>query len=279
MDCGAIKLGSAYDCANPLQGGSDPNVILYNKKDILGYTYTGSKITGLTLASGACGYQFTGFGKSVDPVQEVIKMASGQNLTKHSVGIVIFDRTQDQKDNIQNLILGTFVAVVRSSQADENSFELYGKNNGLVLAPGQINKLNENNGAYTIKLETPEGQGESKLPTTILLTDYATTLDMLEDTLYLPAVLNLSVLAVAAAGGTAMVVTGTNFYGNGAASDVLHVKFRNISTSSLVTQTAVTVSSNTTLNFSSVALTAGTYKVRVTTSKGYAESVVNVVSS
>jgi len=280
-DCGELEGGSSYNCLNPLQGGADPNVTLFNHKDIVGITYASDgSITGITLANNKSGFKYEGFGKSVTPQIEAIKSASGQNLAKHQVGLVVFDRSQKAKNNIQKIMLGDFAAVVRSKVKDSTAFEVYGLGSALQLVPGVIHQLNENNGAYSVILATPDGLFEPKLPPTFYDgTSFATTNDVVSAFWYLPAVLNLSVLAVTAAGGTALTVNGKNFFGSGAAADVSSVKWVNQSTLAEVNQTGLTISSNTVLSFSSVALTAGTYKLKVTTSKGVAFSVVNVISS
>jgi hypothetical protein len=182
--CGEITIGSTYSCTNPLQGGARPNVRLINLNDIESVTYsetTPNLITAIVLKEGAKAYLFEGFGKSVTPQQEVIKLASGQNLYKHQVGLFIFDRTQSQKNNIQRLVLGQFVAIVEATKKDANAFEVFGLGNGLELVPGVINQLQENNGAYTIVLATPDGSAEALLPQTFFVTDFATTLAAIEE--------------------------------------------------------------------------------------------------
>lgn len=177
--CGEITIGSTYSCSNPLQGGAKPNVRLINIDDIESVTISGTTpnlITAITLKTGKQAYLFEGFGKSVTPQQEVIKLGSGQNLYKHQVGLFIFDRTQVQKNNIQRLVLGQFVAIVEATKKDAQAFEVFGLGNGLELVPGVINQLQENNGAYTIILATPEGSAEALLPQTFFVTDYAATL-------------------------------------------------------------------------------------------------------
>lgn len=279
--CYDLDGGSLYDCNNPLQGGTEPNVGLFNYGQVLGYTSAGDRsITALTLDNNATGYLYQGFGKSVAPQMDVVKTASGQNQLKHQVGLVVFDRSQNAKNNIEKLMAGRFVAMVQSKSKDASAFSVYGLTQGLELVAGTIQQLNENQGAYSVTLATTEGCFENRLdPNFYDGTSFATTVTLANSYYYNPAVLNLSVLAVTAAGGTALIVTGKNFYGGGAASAVTSVQWQNQSTMALVSQTGLTVSSNTTMNFSSVALTAGTYKLKVTTTKGVAYSVVNVVSS
>jgi hypothetical protein len=281
MACGELDGGSSYNCDTPLQGGAEPNVLLINYKHVLGKTDGAitNLIESLILENGKSGFLYEGFGRSVTPQQEVIKLGNSQNLAKHQVGIIIFDRSQQAKNNIQNLMLGKFVAIVQGSSKDEQAFEIYGLNNGLELVPGVIQQLNENNGAYLVTLATGENQAESKLPQTLFDTDFATTYAYVRGLAYIPSILNLSVLAVLVAGGTAMVVTGKNYFGGGAASAVTSVVWVNQSTLAETTQTGVTVSSDTTMNFSSVALAAGTYKLKITTTKGVVSSNVNVVAA
>lgn len=280
MDCDKIKKGESYDCTRPLQGGAEPNVILYNRADILSYTYGSvpNQITAITLRPGASSYLFEGFGRSVSPQTEVIKLGNSQNLTKHQVGLFVFGRGQATKNNIQNVMLGNFVAVVEGTRKDQDSFEVYGINCGLTLAPGLIQNVNENNGAFALILSTPENQGEGLLQQTWYDgTSYETTRTLVYGGNYQPSIINISNLAPAAAGGTAEIITGSNFWGSGTVSDVSNVAWVNQATQVATNQTAVTVTSNTQLTFNTVALTSGqTYKLRVTTSKGIAFSIANV---
>jgi hypothetical protein len=281
LGCGDINIGSAYDCTTPLQGGTRSRLIVINKDDVASVAYgsTPGLITGITLKSGKTAYVFEGFRNSVVPSFEKISSPSGQALFKHIVNFFVYENTQTQKNNLEKMANGKFVTIFQNSKQDENSFEVQGLGNGLEMADGAINKKNENNGAYNIVLNTGEGQGEAKMPQTFYNTDFSTSLAAIEALLSLPSIINLSDIAYPAAGGDAVVVTGTNFHGGGVASDVSSVKWVNQSTSAETTQTSVTVASDTSLSFSTVALTAGTYKLKVTTSKGIALSVVNVVVS
>ena len=92
----------------------------------------------------------------------------------------------------------------------------------------------------------------------------------LEALLFLPTLPTVSPLAAAAAGSTALTLTGTNFYGGGSNSAVLAVDYINNSTGAVVSQTTYTVASNTSITMTSVAMPAGSYKIRVTTTKGIA---------
>lgn len=280
-DCGEIGAGSGYDCNNPLQGGADPNVILINFNDWGQPTYgsTPNLITGISLVNGKSAYKYEGFGRSVTPQVEAIKAGgSGQTLAKHQVTLFIFSRSQLTKNEIQKMFVGSFIAIVRAKAKTADAFEVFGLDSGLYLSAGVLNQLNENNGAYSVTLATQDGDSERKLPQTIYDgTSFDTTKVMIDNTLYMPSILNLTDTNYVAAGGDAVIVTGKNFYGGGAASAISSVKWVNQATMAETTQTSVTVSSDTTLNFATVALTAGTYKLKVTTTKGVAYANVNCI--
>ena len=145
------------------------------------------------------------------------------------------------------------------------------------MADGVVNNKNEVNGAYHLIMNSAENQSERKLPQTFYNgTSYVSTLALVEALLYLPTITNINDLALPAAGGDALIITGTNFHGSGSTPDVSNVAWVNQGTQAVTNQTSVTVTSNTQLNFNSVALVAGVYKLRVTTSKGIAFSIANV---
>jgi hypothetical protein len=278
MDCSLIKRGAAYDCANPLQGGAEPNVVLFNKQHIVGTTKGSvpNEIAAITLASQASGYLFYGFGRSVVPSLEVIKQNSGQNTVKHQVILSIFDRSQVAKNTIQNLLLGKFVAAIESAQKDANTFEMYGMNAGLSLMPGSIQQMNVDNGAFIVTLATPDGEGESKLPVTFYDgTSYATSKALLYGYCFLPTITSLNDYVWPAAGGDSVTVTGTNFYGSIASNDVEELAVVKKNTEAVTTLTH-TVASATSITFTSPVLSAGIYNLRVKTSKGYATLSNNI---
>lgn len=281
MGCGDISIGSAFDCANPLQGGTIPRVVLFNKADIVSTTAgtTPGLITAITLASGKSGYAFEGFRNSNTPTVEKKSATSGQALYKHQLNFFVYENTQLAKNNIEKMGNGSFVAMIINAKPDAQSFELLGLGNGLFMADGVINNKVENNGAYNIIMASLDTLGEAKLPQTLFVTDYSTTLALVNGYLFLPTVTVISDLTISTAGGDAEAITGTNFYGSGSSPDVISVSWVNQSTLLETTQTAVTVASNTSLTFSSVALAAGSYKLRVKTSKGTADSSTTVVVS
>jgi hypothetical protein len=283
MGCGDITIGSQYDCEDPLYGGTKPRLLLINLDDISSFTtstVTPHLITAFTLKTGKVAHAFTGFKNSVLPSWEKVSAPSGQALYRHMVNFFIYENTQVQKNNIQKLGNGKFIAIIQNSTIDDNAFEVLGIGQGLELQDGAINNKSENSGAYNLVLASAENQTEAKLPQTFFdESAYSSTLDLLDGYAAIPTVTNISDLAIDTAGGNAETITGTEFHGGGSASDIQSVKWVNQSTGAKTTQTAVTTASDTSLTFSSVALVAGTYKLEVRTSRGTALSVLIVTVS
>lgn len=179
-NCGLIAAGASYDCENPLQGGVSSKLRLLNLSEITGVTEdvtTDNLLTDITIASGGkAAWAFEGYRNSMTPSHEAILPDTGQTLYKHQVNFFVFDIGQTVKNTIQQLALGRFVAIVENAGKNEDSFEILGLNGGLELVPGALRNANENNGAYNIILATPDNEGEAKLPQTLFITDYATTL-------------------------------------------------------------------------------------------------------
>lgn len=181
--CGSIDKGSSVDCDEIPVGGTRARLLVANIDDIVSYTETGDgTITAITLDSGKFFYEFMGFRNDVKHSQDVIKPDIGIPKFKHNVGWVVYENTQIQKNNVENLVRGRFVAIVENKGKDANSFELVGKDVGVEIVAGPIRNAHENGGFFVISLSTPDDQNETenKLPQTVLVTNYAGTLAYLE---------------------------------------------------------------------------------------------------
>lgn len=188
MSCGTIDTGSMADCDNLPIGGTRARVIVFNYDDIEGYTEdSDGVISDITLASGATGFEFTGFRNDMKKSEEVVKPDTGISKFKHNCGWVIYERTQIQKNNVEKLARGRFVAIIENKGKDDDAFEVIGKGVGVEVVAGAIRNAHENGGFFIMSFSTPDDQGElePKLPQTFFDTDYATTLAAIEA--YLPA--------------------------------------------------------------------------------------------
>ncbi len=120
------------------------------------------------------------------------------------------------------------------------------------------------------------------MPQTIFNTDFTTTKDLVDDLLNLPVVINVSPLVGSTAGGDSFTITGDNFFNTLAApvADVTSLDWIDQGDLSVTNQGAFVVDTNLQISIaSSVALTAGNYKIRVTTQAGVAESEAIIVIS
>jgi hypothetical protein len=281
MSCGTIGIGSRPDCDNPLKSGTRPRLFLMNFDDLLSPTAgtTPNLLTALTFATNTVSFLFEGYKQDVKPTQEVVNPGNGPNQFKHNLNFLIYEITQVQKNNIQRLAKGNVIAIVENKGKNADSFEVYGLNSGLEIVPGVVRDPLANGGGYILSLATPEGEFEPLLPQTLFTTDYATTKALVEEYAGLPTVTVISDLALQVAGGDTETITGTNFYGNGASSAVTLVQWVNQATGAKTTQTSVTVASDTSITFTSVALAAGAYRLRVTTARGFSDSVQTAIAS
>jgi len=282
MGCGTITIGSIPDCDNPLKAGTRSRLFLINYDDLVSTTESTSTpnlLTAMTFGSNKVSYLFEGYKQDVKPSQEVVAPSNGANQFKHSVGFVVYEITQLQKNNLQRIAKGNFIAILENKGKTTDAFEVYGLGSGMEIVPGVARDSYANGGGYIIQLATPDGSFETMLPQTLFTTDYATTLTLVDEYAGLPTVTTISDLVLQVAGGDTETITGTNFYGNGSSSAVLSVKWINQVTQAETTQTSITVASDTSITFTSVALTAGSYKLRVTTTRGSADSTQVAIAS
>lgn len=179
MSCGTITIGSAADCANLPVSGTRARAIAFNYDDVESYTEDADgNITAITLVSGATGYEFVGFRNDVKKSDEVLKPDTGVSQFKHNCGWVIYERTQVQKNNVEALARGRFVVIVEHKGKDATVFEVVGKGVGVEIVAGPIRNAHENGGFFVMSFSTPDdiGEFEPKLPQTLIVTDYPTTL-------------------------------------------------------------------------------------------------------
>jgi hypothetical protein len=174
--CGNINMGSSADCDNLPPGGTAAKLTLFNFDDIQNFVEdVDGNITDIIVKPGAYGYQFLGFRNDVKKAEEVIKPEVGIPKFKHTVGFVVYENTQVQKNNVENIARGRFTAVVENKGKSELSYEVVGKEVGVEIVAGPLRNAHENGGFFVISLATPDDQGElePKLPQTLKATPAA----------------------------------------------------------------------------------------------------------
>lgn len=285
MGCGSLLLSHFPNCALPFQGGvgNDSRLVLIEKADILSYTSTSLDVlSAITLVTNKSAWGFGGFKQSLKPSYKRIPAPSSQSMYEHSAEYFVYDYSQVMKNNLQRKANGRYVAIFENSLQDANTFEVMGIGIGLELldlgrAPG------EDGGAFKIKLKTPDGEFEGKMPQTLFSTDYATTKGLIDALLFLPTITagGLSIVTYVAATPTAITITGTNFFGGGTNNAVTRVELVNQANGAIVPFiAAIGAVTNTTIAHTTPATVAGVYKVRVYTIKGVTElSTQNIVTT
>jgi hypothetical protein len=283
MACGDLFQSELTSCENPIQGGvgDGSRLTLILKEDIDGVTYdVQGRITAITLVSGRSAYSFDGIKQSLKPRNERVASPSGQSVYRHTVQYVVYSYTQASKNNLQRLANGQYVAIYANAKQDTNAFEVMGVDVGLEVTE-MIRAAQEENGTFRITLASPENQFESKLPATLTGASYSAIKAIVDGLLFLPTITasGLSVTAAAAAGGTALTITGTNFFGGGVNTAIVSVQYVNNATGAVVNQVTLGAVTSTTQAVSTVAMAVGSYKVRITTLKGVAISPQNLTVS
>lgn len=181
MSCGLITIGGVAPACDAIPpSGTRARVIVINHSELDGPpTESGGRITAIDLIPGAVAYEFTGFRNDAKKSDEVINPGIGANQFKHAAGWVIYERTQVQKNNIEQLARGTFLVLIENKGQDADAWEVIGKEVGVEIVPGVIRNAHENGGFFILNFSTPEGEFEPKLPQS-LGTDYANANSIVE---------------------------------------------------------------------------------------------------
>jgi hypothetical protein len=288
MAAGDLIQSQINDPTKVLQGGvgADSRLVLVSKADLASYTNNGiDQITALTLAANKTAFAFEGIRQSQKPKFERVAAESGQSVFKHTIEFLIFAYDQISKNNAARIAQGRYVAISENAKIDGNTIEIYGVDVGLECVE-MVRAPQEMGGAIKITLSSPEKEYEGKPPRTLDggTAVYATNRALVDALLFLPTigVGGLSIVTYPAVTPTAIVITGTNFFGGGVNTAVLRVDLINNLTGSVIPFIAALVVTNTTITTSTPATGEGAgknYSVRVTTTKGIVLSAQNIVTT
>ena len=181
MSCHTITIGSGPDCDALPTPGTEARLILINWDQVERiYINDEGKIVAIELEFGAVAYEFLGFGQDVKKNEGVVQ-TNLKNRFTHSVDFVVYEVTQEQKNNLRKMAKGRFMAIVELKGKEDYSIELLGIDVGLKMPSGQIKNVHENSGLYTISLATPDNgiEFERKLPQ-VVGTSYENGLEIIE---------------------------------------------------------------------------------------------------
>lgn len=174
----------SYDCENPPVAGLEDEALLINRADIdfakCTYDETNKNIIKSIVLKA---------GKKANVVQQRKESFNGTKVEQvegtYSVGttqtfaFVAFANSADEKTALENILNGSFVAVVKNKSAADNSrYEVLGWNTGLktpTLSKDYV--AEESAGVYAVTLAS--GQ-EPRLPMSFFATDLETTEEAFE---------------------------------------------------------------------------------------------------
>lgn len=184
--CSGITASITIDCTNPPVAGVSDIMYLINRDDIDAITFDTANpnapnklVTNITLKTGKYIYKVEGRNNSHEPTTTLRKGRYFDSY-EHQVSFKIFSNGPEVKSEIESMVQkGNMLAIVENNYrgaAEKATFELYGYTSGLEVAEGSRNANdNDTQGSYALVLKTPEQQGESHLPFSFLVTDYAGT--------------------------------------------------------------------------------------------------------
>ena len=276
--------GSQFCCATPPIGGVADRMILVNWDNIESVVYSvDGVITDLMFKDNTKAFSFVGTMGSTNPS---VTYTPSTYIAQydHQIQFLAFETNQAAKDNYETLAQKPVVAIIEKAkgktQAGDDAFEVFGIGVGMYMSALEYLPNNaENGGVYNITIKSSDNKAkEPKLPTSFFDTNYATTSTKLSGYLNIPFLYNVSPFALDVAGGNSVTVTGLGFFDSLNQDIVTSVDFVN-SVGTLTNQATYTTVSNTSITFTSVALTAGTYSVRVTTENGVVQSKAIIVVS
>lgn len=276
------------DPAAPVQGGvgEDALVVLIAKRNLASYSQAGiNPVTALTLAANVSGFSFDGIRQSTKPKWEMVPDDSGKPAFRHIMDFFYFGYSQTDRTNQLRVANDRYVGVVFNAKKDASGIELFGLDVGMECKE-MSRAQQENGGAVRILLQSPDKEYEAKPPQIFDAGSgvYATNKALIDALLFLPTigVGGLSIVTYAAVTPTAIVITGTNFFGGGVNNAVTGVALVNQQTGTVIPFVAALTVAATTITTTTPATGEGAgkvYKVRVTTTKGVVFSAQNITTT
>jgi hypothetical protein len=183
-DCTGLITGNfETDCDNLPLGGIETTMVLINKDDVdlsatTFHATNTALMTNLQLKASKIGYVVEGIKQSNSKNYALVIKENSFDKYTHGVKGTIFSPSAATKNLINKLNGGTFIAVIQQKWKgvlNAEAFEVLGFGQGLRLSV-LTNDSNENDNAILFEMQSEDGFEESKVPFTLLETDYSTTL-------------------------------------------------------------------------------------------------------
>lgn len=188
MDCSKLTQDIiAASCDQPSVTGVTGELILLNSEEIDPKltVVAGNVIESILMEAGKKGYRFETFPNGVS-AETALAKGTYVPMWTHKLGVKIFLRNQQIKDQIEQLKGGRFVAIVVNKdkgKAGDTKYEAYGFYSGLELSEGGSNSEDADSVMYSLTLSTNEKSKEPTLPLSVFKTDIAATKLMIDSLL------------------------------------------------------------------------------------------------
>ena len=183
LTCAKLSKNVALGSCRQGNAAVSGRVIAINWDDFAAATVTESSgvISSIVLSGAAKAYALTSKDKGIEASVSLNKGTYG-NSWVHQLIIRVFDRTQDNKDTVDKLAQGRFAFIVEHIDQESNQtvFELYGRQNGMTASAGEGSSADGDGVINAITMASDDNARESKLPTSIFVTDLAATRTMIE---------------------------------------------------------------------------------------------------
>lgn len=170
-----LVLAACDHASNP---ALEPEAILLNIDDIDKgeSTVTGGVISALEMLGSAKGYRWVSARNGIDANATLVR-GTYRNAYQHQVVVRVFEKTQDEKDQINKLTGARVVAIVKNVDRKNvaTKYEVYGWENGLELTDFQAPTTDTDGIVGTVTLQSSDNTPESMIPMSLYATSEAAT--------------------------------------------------------------------------------------------------------
>lgn len=174
--CNRITENQLKGCNTLLVDGNETTLYLANRDDISAYVRDVDNpniIRDIIMKSTKKFFKYEGTRTTLKPLFTSVKKNFGTKY-KHSLDAVIFNWNSAVKSEIEQLLTGTFVAIiVNKDKTGDASIEVYGTDIGMIAKDGAVRDLNSADfgSNFPFGLESEEGQEEPHTPASFAVLD------------------------------------------------------------------------------------------------------------
>jgi hypothetical protein len=190
IDCYELDDNIQYPC-EPQIGGVSDRVYIFDKKHldmpaILQAIDAENKLSlsDFQTLAGKTGFYIQGARNSVTPAS-TFSLIGKDSQCLHEVRFIIFKSDTKAKWQLSKMKKNKYVAIVENN---DGTFEVYGLYNGLIIKEANYTPANpETKRTRAVLLANADDSQEPDDPHTLLATDYATTLALIESLIFVSA--------------------------------------------------------------------------------------------